>query len=216
MSTLALFGTPFLTQAKEDPVYYVSWVVTVLVSVVLHELGHGFAALSQGDETPRETGHMTWSPLVHMGPVSLVLLFVIGLAWGQMPVNPARFKSRYGDAIVSFAGPAVNLVLALVGLTALGLWIRLAPQTLSEKGLTFLWVFGSANLVLFLLNLIPVPPLDGSRALANLSPPYRRLTTDPNNQGVFLVAFIGIFLGARYLFDAAFWLSDRWISVLVG
>lgn len=218
MTTLASL-TWFLSQATEDPVYYVSWVVTVLVSVVLHELGHGFAALSQGDDTPRTSGHMTLSPLVHMGPLSLVLLFVIGLAWGQMPVNPARFRSRHGDAIVSFAGPAVNLVLAFLGLTVLGLWLRFAVPAghgIPPNAFTFLWVFGTANLVLCLLNLIPVPPLDGSRVLASFSPPYRKLTTDPNNQGLFFVAFIGIFLGAQYLFRAADEIASAWITVLAG
>lgn len=216
MSTLAFLDSAFISLAKTDLVRYVSWVFTVILSVVLHELGHGVAALRQGDETPRATGHMTWSPLVHMGPLSLVLLFVVGIAWGQMPVNPARFRSKYGDAIVSFAGPAVNLVLAFLGLTVLGLWLRFAPESIPANAITFLWVFGSANLVLFLLNLIPIPPLDGSRVLASLYAPYRRLTVDPNNSGMFLVAFIGVFLGAQYLFEAAFWLSGQWISVLLG
>ena len=216
MTTPAFLDGAFINLAKTNTVYYVSWVVTVLVSVVLHELGHGMAALRQGDETPRESGHMTLSPHVHMGPLSLILLFVIGIAWGQMPVNPARFRSRHGDAIVSFAGPLVNVILAVLGLTVLGLWLRFAPGSLSEGGFTFLWVFGSANIVLFLLNLIPIPPLDGSRVLANFSPPYRRFTADPNNQGAFFVAFIAVVLGATYLFDAAFWVSGKWVSILVG
>ena len=216
MTSLALLEGMFISLAKTNPVYYVSWVFTVVVSIVLHELGHGVAALRQGDDTPRTSGHMTLSPLVHMGPLSLVLLFVIGIAWGQMPVNPSRFRSRHGDAIVSAAGPAVNLVLALIGLTVLGLWLRIAPTNLPENLFTFLWVFGTANLVLCLLNLLPVPPLDGSHVLASYSPPFRRLMSDANNQGMFLVAFVGVFLGARYLFQAADWLAVHWVSILVG
>jgi Zn-dependent protease len=216
MTSLAFLDNTFLSLATKEPVYYLSWVITVIVSVVLHELGHGFAALSQGDDTPRVSGHMTLSPLVHMGPLSLVLLFVIGMAWGQMPVTPSRFRSRHGDAIVSIAGPAVNLVLAFLGLTLLGLWARFGADTIPANVFTFLWVFGTANLVLFLLNLIPVPPLDGSHVLASFSPPFRRLMVDPNNRGLFFVAFIGIFLAAQYLFDAAFWVAGNWISILVG
>lgn len=216
MTTLAFLENAFISLAKTNLVYYVSWVFTVILSVVLHELGHGYAALRQGDDTPRVSGHMTLSPLVHMGPLSLVLLFVIGIAWGQMPVNPARFKSRHGDAIVSIAGPLVNLLLALLGLTVLGLWMRFAPQTIPENAFTFLWVFGTANIVLCLLNLLPVPPLDGSHVLASFSPPFRRLMADPNNQGMFLVAFVGVFLGSIYLFRGADWLAVQWISVLRG
>jgi len=213
-------GTLFIQLLTEKPVYYVSWVFTVVVSIVLHELGHGVAALRQGDETPRLTGHMTFDPLVHMGPLSLGLLFVVGIAWGMMPVDPTRFRSRHGDAIVSFAGPLVNLLLALLGLTALGLWLRAGGPAVegsaAQNFQTFLWVFGVANLVLFLLNLIPVPPLDGSRVLASFSRPFRDLTSNPNNGGVFTVAFIGIFFLAGYLFRGAGDVADAWLAILGG
>lgn len=203
-----------------DPVHYVSWVFTVVLSIVLHELGHGVAALSQGDDTPRVSGHMTLDPLVHMGGTSLLFLAIVGIAWGQMPVNPARFRSRHGDAIVAAAGPLVNLLLAFVGLTILGVWLRTAG--LPEEGSTtwnlmhFFEVFGVANLVLCMLNLIPIPPLDGSAVLASFSRPYRQLISDPDRQGVFFVVFIGVFLIAGKLFEAAYWIAGNWVAVLVG
>ncbi len=215
MPVLALF----IQEASRDPVYFTSWVTTIVVSVVLHELGHGYAALRQGDDTPRTSGHMTLNPLVHMGGFSLVMLAVAGIAWGQMPVNPARFRDRHGDAIVSAAGPAVNLGLALLGLTALGLWQRFSePPTTSigENFTTFFWVFGTANLVLFLLNLIPIPPLDGSRVVASFFPGYRRWSTNPQNGGVFMALFIGVFLAAGYLFEAAGVAGITWITLLRG
>ena len=97
---LALF-IDLITQAPE---YYFSVVVAVVISIVLHELGHGFAAIWQGDDTPRISGHMTLNPLVHMGGFSLFLLVMAGIAFGQMPVNPGRFRSRYGNALVAAAG----------------------------------------------------------------------------------------------------------------
>ena len=89
-----------------------SKVVAVVISITLHELGHGAAALWQGDETPRLLGHMTLDPRAHMPPISWGLLLLVGIAYGLMPVNPSRFRSKHGDALVAFAGPAVNLILA--------------------------------------------------------------------------------------------------------
>ncbi|VAX40844.1 hypothetical protein MNBD_PLANCTO03-1356, partial [hydrothermal vent metagenome] len=77
---------------QQDKVLLVSWVFWLFVSIVLHELAHGFAAIRCGDRTPIELGHMTPNPLVHMGPASLIAFALFGLAWGSMPVNPSRFR----------------------------------------------------------------------------------------------------------------------------
>ena len=114
----------FFNNIPDDPVYYFTVVICVTLSIVLHELGHGFAAIQQGDDTPIATGHMTWTPLVHMGPMGLGLLCVVGIAFGVMPVNPRRFRDPFGDAFVAAAGPLVNGVLAILSLTTLALLIK--------------------------------------------------------------------------------------------
>ena len=77
----------------------VGWAFWVILSITLHELAHGWAALRQGDTTPRDTGHMTWDPLVHMGGMSLIMFALIGIAWGVMPTDPSRYRSgRRGRA----------------------------------------------------------------------------------------------------------------------
>src|SRR5687768_7769180 len=82
-------GSWWVTEALAagGPVYVYSWVVIVVGSIVLHELGHGWMAIRLGDRTPLETGHMTWNPVVHMGMYSLVVFALIGIAWGMMPVD---------------------------------------------------------------------------------------------------------------------------------
>lgn len=195
----------FIEWLGKDPAYYVSVLATIVLSVTLHELGHGFAALRQGDETPRLLGRMTLDPLVQMGPQSLMMAALLGIAWGVMPVNPSRFKSRRGESIVAFAGPAVNLVLGLIGLTALALVLRSQlqgaqddPGLLLGEGrsnlVLFLTVFGSINMLLFVFNLLPIPPLDGATVLADFVPGFRRLRSLPEAQpwflGMLLVAFL--------------------------
>ncbi len=156
-----------------EKVLLVSWMFWVITSIVLHELAHGWAALWQGDDTPRRYGHMTWNPLVHMGPMSLLMFAAVGIAWGQMPVDPSRFKwGRQGRFVVAAAGPAMNVALALIALTLLPIWLKLAHggvnDPLYSNVAEFLWVGGWLNFVLAMFNLLPIPPLDGSNILAGL------------------------------------------------
>ncbi len=111
-------------------VWVVSWAVWVIFSICLHELAHGWVAIKLGDDTPRLAGHMTWNPLVHMGPYSLLMFVVIGIAWGAMPINPSRLRGKYAEAMVALAGPLTNLGLAIIGLTALLLWMPLCEGML--------------------------------------------------------------------------------------
>jgi len=209
----------FLQQLTENPQYYFAVIIVVVISICLHELAHGFAAIWLGDRTPEETGHITLNPLVHMGGFSLVMLAVVGISWGAMPVDPSRLRGRYGDAIVAVAGPLTNLALAFVGMTAFGLWARFGTMDVSDHRVAnaalLLYVLGLYNLVLFGLNLIPVPPLDGSRILANLAPAYGRLVRDPTMQGVFFAVTIAVLLGAgRVLFPAADKAFDAYVGMI--
>ncbi len=187
----------FIQQLETDPFFFGSVVITVVVSIVLHELAHGWAAIRQGDDTPIRLGHMTLNPVVHMGWFSLILLATVGIAYGQMPVNPSRFRSRYGDALVAVAGPVTNLLLAVVALTGLGLWMRVSGVAEGPGWTTFqinlqdfLWCFGYINVALAVFNMLPIPPLDGSAILANFVPAYKQWASDPQYQGAFMIGLL--------------------------
>jgi Zn-dependent protease len=194
----------FIMQAFTNPVFYVQAVVVTILSICLHELGHGFAALSQGDDTPSRSGHITMNPVVHMGVPSLVLLMVIGIAWGQMPVNPSRFRSRqWGDFLVSIAGPLTNLALTALFVTALKANIPfLKPEFL---------IYGAIiNASLFLLNMIPIPPLDGFNVFSKFFPNLQFLNSSQGQQyaqGLLMLMFI---LGGQFLTAGAF-IIVRWM-----
>jgi len=178
----------------EKQLYFGCVVVTVIISIVLHELAHGWAAIWQGDDTPRQMGHMTADPMVHMGGMSLLMLAVVGIAFGAMPVNPHNFRSRYGDALVSAAGPAMNFLLALMAYIGLAIWLKtagVAPEGPMRNGQVFLTVFGFINIALGIFNLLPVPPLDGSTVLGNFVPAYRRwIDSLGNPMFLFFILFI--------------------------
>ena len=202
-----------------------SWIFWVIVSICLHELGHGWAAIWEGDDTPRRTGHMTINPMVHMGGYSIIAFLLLGFAWGLMPVNPGNFRHRrWGDAIVAVAGPAVNLVLAFILLTIAGvvsattLGTEVKPEW-ALRTFEFCYTGGWLNLVLLALNLLPIPPLDGSRILATVSNPYRRILNHPN-AGMFGLAFFVIVFWITPIGRVAYGFIENaallWVGIVQG
>ena len=198
-------------------VYLLSWIFWVLFSISLHELAHGWAALWEGDTTPRDLNRLTANPIVQMGQTSLIVFAIIGIAWGMMPVRPDRFRhGRLGEAIVAFAGPMMNLVLGFISLTLLGLLSALANTSIEwvQSVSLFLFVGGFLNVILFVLNMLPIPPLDGSRILGAASNEARAFYTMPRAQmaGFALLLLIFFFGAADFLFtgsqDAAIWWSS--------
>jgi len=189
----------FIEELTKDQRFFFAVCITVIVSICLHELAHGVVAILFGDRTPIESGHMTLNPAAHVSPVSIVCLLLAGIAWGMMPVDPRRMRGRYAESFVALAGPAMNVLLAVLALASLGVWQRLDDRPTAELSTTlqnltyFLWVFGFVNFHLAVFNLIPVPPLDGSRILGNISGSYARLMQTLSMTGGLIVIFIILF-----------------------
>jgi Zn-dependent protease len=168
---------------------------------------------------------MTLNPLKHMGGMSLILLLVAGIAWGAMPITPSRLRGRHARALVAIAGPVSNVVMAILAIGIVGLWQRLeAAQaadittTAAEENLRyFLWVFGSVNVTLALFNLLPVPPLDGSRILADMSPAYSRMLWKMQAKGQSMLPFLVVFFFAgRVITPAAGAASEMFLRLVRG
>ena len=213
----------FIQLLSEDPRYYVATVIAIVVSICLHELAHGLMAVRRGDDTPIEQGRITLNPLVHMGPVSIVVMLLSGIAWGSMPIDPTRLRGRYAEALVAAAGPLTNFAIALVSLTALGLWWRYddrPPAELSDfaaNGQLLLTVFGLGNILLGLFNLLPVPPLDGAHILSNLNSGYARLMETLSTGGGTFAMFIIVFMVAgRFIRPAADALAGAYLRLLLA
>jgi Zn-dependent protease len=150
----------------------VSHLFWAVLSIVLHELAHGWAALWQGDPTPRQLGHMTANPMVHMGPWSIAALLFLGFAWGAMPVDPSRFRwGRRGRIVVAAAGPMMNVALMLACALGMLLWLAWGPrgEPLFSNMAAFFFAGAELNLVLAIFNLLPIPPLDGFEMLRGSS-----------------------------------------------
>ena len=209
----------FIMEIATNRVYFFSVVFTVIVSIVLHELAHGWLAIRHGDDTPIISGHMTGNPLVHMGLMPLFILLMFGIAWGQMPIDPTRMRGRYAQAMVAVAGPASNLLLAIVALTGLGLWLRWSDGTMAEvagNAQLFLLIFGAMNLLLCIFNLMPVPPLDGSHILANFHRGYALFISDPAKQQFFFFGFILAFMISGRLAPSLNTAAYSYLALIMG
>ena len=187
-----------ILQFQDDPLFVISVIFTAVFSITLHELAHGWTAIRFGDRTPIELERMTLNPVVHMGPFAIALLLTTGMAFGSMPINRSRLRGRHADAVVSVAGPAMNLLLAIIALTGLGIWMRMtgvwgdlpADARFQANTQQFLWLFGLTNVALVILNLLPIPPLDGSHIVASFHGGYRRLVSQFANPAIFILGLL--------------------------
>ena len=188
-----------------DGIFYI---IVLIMSVVVHEVAHGYTAYLLGDNTARQQGRLTLNPLKHLDPFGSVILplllvfmnagFVIG--WAKpVPYNPANLRNeKKGTFLVAIAGIIANLILVIF----FGLLIRFAPSlfgnTLDSSFYKITSIIVVLNLVLVIFNLIPIPPLDGSKILFSFLPyKYRYIENFLEKWGMFLLLFFIIFLWTK-------------------
>lgn len=133
-----------------------------MLSLSLHELAHGYVAYKQGDPTAKMTGRLTFNPLAHIDAFGFVMFLTLGVGWAKpVPINPSNFKKyRSGIAKVSIAGPAVNLILCVIGSFIYCLLLNKVGDGYDMGVLIAFWLM-LTNAYLFIFNLIPIYPLDG-------------------------------------------------------
>ena len=176
----------------------------VLIALTFHEFAHAWAANKLGDDTPRYQGRLNLNPLSHIDPVGFIFLIVAGFGWGKpVQIDPRNFNGKYSlskaEAIVSAAGPIMNFILAFVFLI---LYYVLFVVTDAVAGLSYQWqqiIFAiitytvSINIGLGVFNLIPLPPLDGSKILTHFLP-YNAREWFYINQQIFYIVFLILFI----------------------
>ena len=147
----------------------------LLFAISIHEYAHAQCADSMGDPTARYMGRLTFNPMAHLDPIGAILLVVAGFGWAKgVPINVNNFRNRReGILKVSFAGPAANLFLCFLAALMMALLGRMGM--LSDGLYKFLFWMQLYNVWFAFFNLIPVPPLDGSRILSELLPAKQSL-----------------------------------------
>ncbi|MBI2550733.1 site-2 protease family protein [Candidatus Uhrbacteria bacterium] len=152
---------------RADPLLALAWLIALFFSLTFHEFSHAFIAKLRGDRTAEFMGRLTLNPFAHIDPLGLMFLLFVGFGWAKpVPYNPRSLRDpRWDSARIALAGPASNFLLAMI--SALILRGLLASGALASDSLllAFLFLVIILNLSLMFFNLIPIPPLDGSKFL---------------------------------------------------
>lgn len=190
-------GTVLVERFLAFPLEQIPLVAAVLlIAFTVHEFAHAYTAYRLGDSTAKDQGRLTLNPIQHLDPIGTLLIFVAGIGWARpVPVNRNQFKSpRLGGIIVSLMGPLSNFLLAIIGT---GVFFLLLVTGLDASTPHFVFAFLNLfiwlNTLLFVFNLIPLPPLDGYRILEDIvSPSVRAKMTQYEQYGslIFLILVI--------------------------
>lgn len=175
----------------------------VIVAITFHEYAHAYAADKLGDDTPRMQGRLNLNPMSHIDPIGFMLLMFAGFGWGKpVQINPRNFNRNVridkGEAIVSMAGPLMNFIIAIVSAIILGAIYMFAPasflmNTVGNVIYILLQELVIINIGLGVFNLIPLPPLDGSKIFINFMPYNWRRWIIEHSQ-IFYYIFLAIWI----------------------
>lgn len=184
----------FIQVLFTNPTYFLMVCLIVVFSVCLHEYFHAQVAVLEGDFTLRN--HLTLNPLKQMGFMSLLMLALIGIAWGSVPVDRSLLRSRWSMLKISLAGPLANLLLFLIswllaGVLNLPKFHRETPEYIMV--IEFVMLFGIYNFVLLAFNLIPAPGLDGWGILSEIFPKMRDINSEFVNGAMLLLMLLAFF-----------------------
>ena len=195
------------------------FLIALLISMIIDEVMHGVAAYLLGDKTAALMGRLTLNPLKHIDAITTIILPLVLVIFGQPPIfaakpvpfNPENVKfNEYGAAIVGLAGPLTNFILAFIGAVLLHL-LSSSPTVVD-----FMIIFIEVNIALMVFNLIPFPPLDGSRLLYAVAPePLQEIMDRIESMG-FLVLLLFIFFGFQFIAPIIQNIDVKIINFLLG
>lgn len=173
----------------KDPLVFLILAIPLLYSIILHEIAHGWVAYLFGDDTAKRSGRLSLNPVMHLDIFGTIALFIVGFGWAKpVPVNYYKFRDfRLGLIFVSIAGCLTNILIAVIAVFLL----RLLGNTVNQYIVLILLVIAKINIVLGVFNLIPIPPLDGSKILMGfLSSEAQRSFIRVEPYGIFILLFL--------------------------
>jgi len=198
-----------------DPLAFVLVAIPLLYSIIIHELAHGWVAYKMGDPTAKWSGRLSLNPLKHLDPIGTLMLFLVGFGWAKpVPVNLDNIPDRRKALIfVSSAGVLANLLIAFITV----LFFRLTSMPMSRITAVFVNTLVNINITLAALNLIPIPPLDGSKILMGFaSERVGYFLARMERYGFFIIIAL-LYLGILdFLIDFFRWIIISFLKLLLG
>ncbi|WP_042463680.1 site-2 protease family protein [Neobacillus dielmonensis] len=188
--------------------------ITLIFAFTFHEFAHAFVAYKFGDMTAKNQGRLTINPIKHLDPIGTILIFIAGFGWARpVPVNRFFFKKpRLAGVLVSVVGPLSNLLLACIGFI-IGYGVNRFGAGTSDNFMLFINIFINLNIVLFIFNLIPLPPLDGYRIIEDLMPnDIRSKMTQYEQYGMLIFLILVITPLDNYTIQPIFNVVVPWVS----
>jgi Zn-dependent protease len=189
--------------------------LALVISLSCHEFGHAIVAKWNGDDTAQRAGRLTLNPLAHIDPMGLMMVVFVGFGYAKpVPTNPRNFTNMWADLLVAAAGPAMNLLLAVITINVYLLGRNMSVELFFSDGAqTFFVILAQINLLLMLFNLVPIGALDGHYILPyflprRLAQQYRYYNARYGNfvlLGLIIVSIMGVPI-LRTLFDLAQWI----------
>ena len=208
----------FIQTLFKSPLQFLTVCLILVFSICLHEYFHAWTACREGDEGAAE--FMTLNPLRQMGFMSLLMMAILGIAWGAVPVDVSRFRGRWSRLKVALAGPAANLLLFLLAAVifiSIGVFRPSGANQMTAPVIYIVFLFGMYNFTLMVFNLLPVPGLDGWIAACELFPKLKTISSE-FAKGAMLFLILLAFFGVQYLFAAGAWVMENMIVLgsLIG
>ncbi|MFH1426209.1 MAG: site-2 protease family protein [Candidatus Kerfeldbacteria bacterium] len=203
----------------DNPAAFLIWVLAIVVALTIHEFSHGLSAKLQGDPTAEGEGRLTLNPLAHIDWIGFALLVLIGFGWAKpTPFNPYNLKyKRFGPALVALAGPISNIIVAAVISVVLVVINSFMPLEPTNFMVLFFTLLIYINILLAVFNLIPIPPLDGSKILYTFLAPKRPdIVMVLERYGIWILMLLIFFGGSAigFLIQLAFGLFMAGVSFI--
>lgn len=202
---IGIFVLITLAQYMANPMELVALLLTlpgVIIAITFHEFAHAFAADKLGDDTPRRQGRLTLNPLSHIDPVGFLMLIFVHFGWGKpVEINPTNFNRKRSmtaqEAIVALAGPVMNILVAIILTVILFSVVTFAPafiiSTAGSLIVLALQMAVAVNVGLGVFNLVPLPPLDGSKILIHFLP-YKARNWFMDKRQIFYIVFVALWV----------------------
>lgn len=189
-----------LSYLFQSPMLFLIWILAILYALSVHEFSHALGGVVMGDDTAKNQGRLTLNPLAHIDIFGFIMLVLAGFGWGKpVPFNPYNLRNqRWGPALVALFGPLANLVSVMAFALVLRIFMDFVGLGAENTLIQFLFALIMVNTVLMVFNLIPIPPLDGSKVLFAILPAeYDNFKMTLQRQGPMLL--IGLIILDRIL-----------------